>query len=61
MPATSGYGMDAKGARSPSKMLPSKSDPDSGMPNEQYGGPPGPASLPGPMVPDSGKPDANRS
>ena len=60
MPEKTGYGMDAKGARSPSKMPPKKSSKDAGEPGTQHGGPPGPAMLPGPMVPDSGKPSSNR-
>ena len=36
MAEKSGYGMDAVGARKPSSMPPSKSEPDSGKPDGQY-------------------------
>lgn len=63
MAKTSGYGMDAKAARSPSKMPPKKSSPDSAKPGAQYNQGKGPASSGdrNKSSPDSGKPSSQHS
>ena len=63
MAKTDGYGMDAKGARSPDRMPPTKSSPDSGKPNDQYTNPAGPGnpSRSTKDKGDSGKPSAQHS
>ena len=61
MARTSGYGMKAKEARSPSRMPPKKSHPDSGTPSAQYGLGTPPAAAPRRQKSaDSGKPTANK-
>lgn len=61
MPKTTGNGLNAMASRKPSKMPPTKSVKDSGMPNGQYSFGPGPATAPrSKSGEDSGKPNSNR-
>ena len=62
MPATKGYGLKAKEARSPSRMPPKKSNPDSGKPDDQHNQGSGPASRSdgNKASADSGAPTSNR-